>query len=148
MHLVLETADEQTELLIPSGSVVAQVIQKKKRLTSPKLLETVLTLDPLTSEIGIGSTVVFTGRLLAATSGKPLSDAVIKILESDLAGDDLLALGVTESDGRFSIEWPAKRTDWKDDTAEIYAKFEGDRDYREAQSEQFPITVKGRDDRK
>ena len=53
----------------------------------------------------------------------------------------LLASGTTGSDGTFSIEWTAKATDWWDNTAEVYAKFEEDDIYESSKSSQYTITV-------
>jgi len=123
MHLVLEAADESREILIPSGTVVTQIIQKMKPPAQIKPIKTSLFLDAPLSSVPAGSPVIFTGKLVEVDAGKPVTGATIKIFDSDIGGDDLLASGITESDGRFSIKWTAKKTDQYDNTAEIYAKF-------------------------
>jgi len=141
MHLILESEDGTKEILIPSGNVVAQIIQKKLPPKTPKPAKTVLTLDTPPISVATGSTVVFTGNLKESETGKPVVGATIKIMERDIGREELLASGVTDSGGNFRIEWKAKKTDWRDNTAEVYAKFEGNDDYREAKSEQYTVTI-------
>ena len=139
MHLVLEAEDR--EILIPSGNVVTQIIQKKKPKKQAKPIETVVTLATPPRTVTAGSPVVFTGKLLEATNGDPVTGATVKIMERDIGRDELLASGITESDGSFGIECTAKRTDRWDNTAEIYARFEGNKDYDESQSKQHTIRI-------
>ncbi|MCW4027109.1 MAG: mechanosensitive ion channel [Candidatus Bathyarchaeota archaeon] len=139
MHLVLE--DEEREILIPSGNVVTQIIQKKKPKKQAKPVETVVTLDAPARSVVAGSPIVFTGRLVEATSGDPVTGAAVKIMERDIGRDELLASGTTGSDGSFSVEWTAKKTDRWDNDAEIYAKYEGDKDYNQSESRQHAVTI-------
>lgn len=142
MHLVLETTDGTREILIPSGTVVTQIIQKMLPPAQTKPIKTVLTLDTPTRVVKAGSPITFTGKLVESNTGKPVSGAKIKIMDSDIGRDDLLASGTTESEGRFSITWTAKKTDPRDNTAEVYAKFEGNDNYQPAKSEQFTVEIK------
>ena len=142
MRLVLESEDGTKEILIPSGTVVEQIIQKKRSPVTSKPIKTILTLDPPSSSVTIGSTVIFTGKLMEATTAKPVANKTIKILERDVGGDDLLASGNTESNGSFSIKWTAKKEDRWDNTAEIYAKFEGDNVNRHSASKQYTVMLK------
>lgn len=141
MHLVLLSEDGTKEILIPSGTVVTQIIQKKKPPMMRKPIKTVLTLDTPPISVKVGSTVTFTGKLVDAT-GKPVTGTDVKLLDSNIGGDTLLASGVTESDGGFSLKWMARKTDRWDNTAEIYAKFEENDEYRESKSEQYKIMLK------
>ncbi len=143
MHLVLETEDGTKEILIPSGTVVTQVIHKMKPPKSVKPIKTTLTLDALPKSILKGSTVTFTGKLVESQTENPVGGKDIKILERDVGGDDLLAKAVTASDGAFVATWVAKKTDRYDNTAEIYAKFEGDDGYQQAASKQYIVTIEG-----
>ena len=102
---------------------------------------TSLTLDELWSHLSAGSIYTLTGKLIRADTGEGVSGGTIEIYDSDIEWDDLLASGTTGSDGTFSIEWTAKATDWWDNTAEIYAKFEGDDVYESSKSSQYTITV-------
>jgi len=142
MHLVLEATDGTREILIPSGTVVTQIIQKMKPPAQLKPIKTLLTLDTAPRSVQMGSSVTFAGRLAEAGTGKPVSGVNIKILDSDIGGDDLLASGTTESEGRFSVTWIARKTDPHDNTAEIYAKFEGNDDYQQSKSKQFTVEIK------
>ncbi len=139
MHLVLEVEDR--EILIPSGNVVTQIIQKKKPKKPVKPVETVVTLATPPRNVLAGSPVVFTGKLVEATGGDPVAGATVNIMERDVGRDELLASGITESDGSFSIEWTARKMDRWDSGAEIYAKFEGNRDYDQSESKQCAISI-------
>ena len=75
-------------------------------------------------------------------TGEPVSDVNIRIYESDVGMDDLIASGKSGNDGKFNIEWKAKKVDWRDRAAEVYAKFEGNVDYRESRSNQYEIKLK------
>jgi len=142
MHLVLEATDGTREILIPSGTVVTQIIQKMRPPAQLKPIKTSLTLDTSSRSVPIGSPVTFSGRLVEAGTEKPVSGAKIKILDSDIGGDDLLASGTTESEGRFSVTWITRKTDSHDNTVEVYAKFEGNDDYEQSKSKQSIVEVK------
>ncbi|MHA1542378.1 MAG: hypothetical protein ACTSQH_05335 [Candidatus Hodarchaeales archaeon] len=55
--------------------------------------------------------------------------------------DDLIALGMTENDGTFSIDWVARQMDNLDDSVEIYAKFAGTKNYKSSKSDVYKIRV-------
>jgi len=141
MHLVLEATDGTKEILIPSGTVVTQIIQRMKPVTTPKPVKTSLVLDTPPKSVPVGSSVAFAGRLVEVDTGKPVTSVAIEILDSDIGGDDLLASGVTGSEGSFNIEWVAKRTDPQDNTSEIYAKFDGNDNYQRSKSKQFTVEI-------
>lgn len=141
MHLVLESMDGATEILIPTGTVVTQIIQKKKPPKQLKPIKTVLELEKPSEKVNVGATITFTGRLLELESGKPVPNALIKLMESDIGGDDLLGSGITDSEGRFSIAWIARKMDPHDKTAEIYAKFEGNEDYQPSRGKVFVLKI-------
>lgn len=142
MHLVLENEDGTEETLIPSGTVVTQIIQRKKTPGLSEATKTFLFLDPPPSSVAEDSRVMFTGKLEEAVAGNPLTDETIKIFESDIGGDDLLASGTTENDGSFKIGWVAKKSDRWDNTAEIYARFDGDDAHRPSTSNQYTLLLK------
>ncbi|MEM2930215.1 MAG: mechanosensitive ion channel [Thermoproteota archaeon] len=141
MHLVLESTDGTRDILIPSGTVVTQIIHKMKPPAQVKPIKTVLKLEAPPARVKAGSPLVFTGRLIEAETGKPIANANIRIMERDIDRDDLLASGVTGEDGGFSIEWKARKTDLLGDTAEVYAKFGGNEQYQRSESELFVIKI-------
>jgi len=104
--------------------------------------KTILVLDPPPSSVAGGSTVIFTGKLMESATRNPVADKTIKIFESDVGRDDLLASGITESDGNFTIKWTAKKADRLCNTAEIYGKFEGDDVNKHSASSQYVIVLK------
>jgi small-conductance mechanosensitive channel len=138
MHLVLESDDTSEYILIPSGSVVNQVIHKKK---NERPVQTLLTLDPLPITVVEGSMVEFSGRLVEAETGKPVSTVDIEICESDFGGDNAIVLGNSGDDGEFMFEWKSEKVDWMDRTVEVYAKFQGNMDYMESKSQQYEIKL-------
>ena len=141
MHLVLEAEDGTREILIPSGNVVTQIIQKKRPPVVVKPVKTVLTLDASPVRATVGSSVLFVGKLIEEPTGNPVTGATVKIFDRDIGGDDLLALGTTQKDGIFKVEWTAKKTDLSDNTAEVYAKFEGNENHRKSESKQQVVTI-------
>lgn len=142
MHLVLESEDGTQEILIPSGTVVTQIIHKTKDQPTSKPAQTILSLDRPPSSVAEGSTVRLTGKLVKAATGTPIAEENVRIFESDVSGDDFLATGITEKDGSFTIEWTAAKADRLDNTAEIYARFEGDDLNSHSTSDQYTIQVK------
>ena len=140
MHVILETEDGEKDILIPSGSIVTQIIQKKLPKAILKPAKTTLILDAPPTEAKAGSTVTFTGKLFQE-GGTPLSGKTIQIMDVDIGRDDVLTSGVTQEDGSFAIAWKAKKTDAFDNTAEIHAKFEGDGDHRSSVSKQYVMTI-------
>jgi len=142
MHLVLEATDGTREILIPSGTVVTQIIQKMIPPAQLKPIKTLLILDTPPRSVQKGTPVIFTGRLVEADTKKPIVGAKIKILDSDVGRDDLLASGTTESEGVFNIKWIAQKTDPLDNTAEICAMFEGSEEYQSSKSKQFVVEIK------
>jgi hypothetical protein len=143
MHLVLETEDGTKEILIPSGTVVTQIIQKKIPAMRLAPVNTALVLEAPPRVALAGSTIKFTGRLVEVETGKPVTNAAVQILDSDVDRDDLLASGVTGSDGIFRVEWSARKTDRWDNTAEIYAKFAGSDSHRPSKSRQYVVEIEG-----
>jgi len=141
VHLVLETLDGSYEVLIPCGTVISQVLLKKKPPMPMKPLKTVLQLEEPPKRVKAGTVITLKGRLVEAETGKPVSNAQIKIFDEDVGRDDLLATGTTDGNGVFSINWEAKTTDLLDNTVELYAKFDGDEEYRQSKSKIYVIEV-------
>lgn len=141
MHLVLESLDGTTEILIPSGTVVTQIIQKKKPPQQIKPIKSLLEMENPPKKLKSGSYVTFAGRLLEYESRKPIPNAIVRIMESDVGKDDLIGSAVTDSEGRFTFTWRAKKMDAHDNTVEVYAKFEGNEDYQQSRSQQYIIEI-------
>jgi hypothetical protein len=142
MHLVLESEDGINDILIPSGSIVTQIIQKRKTTDKQRHLQTDLILDPLPSIVMDGSKIEFTGKIVERDTGDPVSDVNIRIYENDVVVDDLIAFGKTGDNGRFNIEWKARKVELIGRTVELYAKFEGNADYRKSRSNQYKMKLK------
>jgi hypothetical protein len=140
MHVILETEDGEKDILIPSGSIVTQIIQKKLPKAILKPAKTTIILDAPPATAKAGSTVTFTGKLFQE-GGTPLAGKTIQIMDVDIGRDDLLTSGVTREDGSFAIEWKARKTDAFDNTSEIQAKFKGDEDHRTSVSKQYVVTI-------
>ena len=100
---------------------------------------TMITLDPLPTEVYFGDSLTFTGRL--TSDGMPISNAFIKIMEDDpLQSDQILSTGVTTGDGRFSIPWQVSK-DTFETNFDIYATFDGDSHYVYARSSNQIVSV-------
>ncbi len=95
-------------------------------LPSTGPVDTKLELNAAPSNITKGNSVSFQGMLSAADSGKAIAGAEIRIYESkSIFGDDWLAVGRTNQDGKFNINWKARSITWRKNAANIYAKFLG-----------------------
>jgi small conductance mechanosensitive channel len=143
MHVVLETEDSENDILIPSGTIVTQIIKKRLPHALMKPINTIVTLDSSASEVKKGKDVLFTGKLVEMETSKPIANRTVWILDEDIGRDDTLASGLTGEDGSFAISWTAKKTDVLDNTVEIYARFDGDEKYRSTKSRVFVVTVEG-----
>ena len=142
LHLVLESEDEKGEILIPSGTVVAEIIRRKKPLAKHKPLETIIVLEQPPETAVKGVIIKFTGRLVETETHDPIPNKPVKIFDIDIERDDLLGSGITRRDGTYIIQWTAKKTDRMDNTAEIHAKFEGDDAYKPSESNKYTITLR------
>lgn len=105
--------------------------------------DTVLKMVCPPSSVELNSTVTFEGTLVTGDTGIGVGDAKIVIYERDRSfmGNDVLVLGMTDKDGRFSIEWTAKQQDWWDDSVEVFAQFEGNTKYNPSQTGTYKIRV-------
>ena len=100
---------------------------------------TTLTLDPIPGWTYTGETITFTGTLTSGDS--PLPGRTVVICEDDpFIPDECLASGTTNHAGRFSIEWTAKAGIVETDF-DIYAEFDGDRQYFGDQSPRQIMSV-------
>lgn len=142
MHLVMETEDGTKDVLIPSGVIIAQMIQKKRPAMKIQPIATTLALNPPPKNATVGSTIMFTGKLVETEAKDPVKGATVRIFEQDIGKDDSIASGVTGDDGSFSIQWTAKKVDPWDYTAEIYAKFEGNDNLKSSKSDIYIILIK------
>lgn len=141
MHLVLDALDGSAEILIPCGNVISQVLLKRKPPMPIKPLKTLLVLEDPPKNVKAGTVITLKGKLFEAESGKPIPNMPIKILDEDIGRDDILATGSTDEKGIFNIKWEAKTTDLLDNIVELYAKFEGNDDYRQSKSNLYLVEV-------
>ena len=104
--------------------------------TSNGPVETNIEFYAAPANITKGNKVAFQGKLSAASSGKGIGGAKIRIYEHDksILGDDYLAFGKTNKDGTFDITWRARPLTWRKKTGNIYAKFRGNDSAKSSQS--------------
>jgi len=141
MHVVLETEDSENDILIPSGTIVTQIIKKRLPHSSMKPIKTMIILDIPASNVSKGKDVVLTGKLIEEETSKPIGNRIVRILDEDIGRDDTLASGLTGEEGSFAISWTAKKTDTFDNSVEIYARFDGDEKLRCTKSRMFVVNV-------
>ena len=114
-----------------TGQQTMSVYERQILTPSPTVYPSTITLDRIPSLARPGDTVVFTGKL---TVGQyPFPDMKIKILEDDPGPDEVLGIGTTDSNGRFSIPWTVREGIVEIDF-EIYASFDGITDYKRSRS--------------
>jgi hypothetical protein len=141
MHLILEAEDGAKEILIPSSTVVTQIIHKKTPSVKTTHVHTVLTLQPPPRTVTAGAPVTITGNLREAESETPVPNATINLYDRDWRLDDRLASGKTDPDGRFSMTWIARQTDRWDDYTELYVLFDGTDVHRRSASKPYTIEL-------
>ena len=142
MHIHLDTLEGAKDILVPNSMVLSQVILKNMPGERMGPIPTMITLDQPLERVKIGTEIVFTGHLMESVSRKPLAGADVQLYDKDIISNDLLAEGQTDAEGNYSIQWVSRKVDPFDETAEIFAKFEGDDDHKSSHSHQFLLTVK------
>jgi len=116
-----------------SGTLVSNSITLTVK--TPDLPGTIITLDPFTSSI-TGGKVSFSGQLISE-NGLAISGKMVFVqAESGGSGQSLSA--ITDSNGRFTAElnFGTENKVWT-----IYAKFEGDSEYKKSSSNIRQLTV-------
>jgi hypothetical protein len=111
-----------------------------KTLIVTDTIETILALDTPPSLVNEGDTVTFTGRLTRSDTGEGIAGQTIYIYDRDYSnfdgiGDDVMGIGVTNSNGYYNIVWIAKDIDIQDDIMEAYAYFPGSDEFTPSVSE-------------
>ena len=139
MHVILETDDSSEDILIPSGTIVSQIIHRRKTKTK-RINKTMIEVENLPLKVRANSTIIFKGKLIQK-NGQPLSNKKIKLFEIDLTNEELLASAATNETGVFEIKWKVKKTDPIDNTAELHFVFEGDENNRACVSETHSIII-------
>lgn len=89
------------------------------------------------------SVVTFEGSLINSETGEGIENAKINILEHDRSflDDKVLASGLTDKDGAFSINWKSYQADFWDDSVEIYSQFIGKGKCKPSRSANYRIRV-------
>mgnify|MGYP000249861038 CR=1 FL=1 len=103
--------------------------------------QTRLILDHIkTSSAYVDDTIKFTGQL--TSNGKPVSGKTIYIKEDDpIIRDKTLFSGTTNSNGKFSINWTIKNASVFEKDFDIYATFEGDKNYKKSRSANQIVSI-------
>ena len=141
LHLVLETKDGTKDILIPNNLVLSQIIHKEipGKTMGPIPSKTILNLPG--ELMNIGTTVLFKGHLIEEKSQKPIINATVKLVDKDIIRDEVLKVGLTNTEGIFEIDWKVQKVDRFDEFAEIYVKFDGNENYRSSRSEKYNIRI-------
>ena len=107
--------------------------------SEPTYYSTSITLNRIPSSVYAGDSVTFTGKLTA--NGKPLGNALVKILEDDpFSPDQRLGYGRTNSNGEFSITWNVSAGLIEVDF-DVYAVFDGDNLYNRDRTSNQIISI-------
>ena len=107
--------------------VVIAVLVIAPLLSQEAFADTSLTLYKIPSSVYEDQIVTFTGVLYA--DGSPLANKIVYIKEDDPGPDDVLASGLTDQYGKFSIKWRADAATFETEF-DIYAIFEGSYSYK------------------
>ncbi len=103
-------------------------------------VQTTLTLGDVPEEVYAGDTITFNGRLVRTDTGEGLAKAPITLKnENVFSGGNMIATGITDDNGRFSIKWIADSKE--KDTFKVFANYMGSAEYSDSQSEKYTIEV-------
>ncbi len=102
-----------------------------------------LELAKLPEQVNAGEVIFFKGKLIG-DNGTGIPNAKISIREHDRSylTDEILRVEYTKEDGSYEIGWKAKSVDWWDDTAEIYAQYDQDKEIKHIRTEIQKIVIK------
>jgi len=102
-----------------------------------------LELAVLPEQVNAGEVIFFKGKLIG-DNGAGIPNAKISIREHDRSylTDEILRVEYTKEDGSFEIGWKARSVDWWDDTAEIYAQYDQDKDIKHIRTVIQKIVIK------
>ena len=135
------------EIPIPfeSSRQISIVDEVKKKISEIKEQNkkqgTRISLSVSESAVYQGDIISINGRL-TTVDGRALTDAVVHIKDEDAgSGDDNIQRLRTDSGGNFGFNWNARIMDPFDGTVEVYAVFEGNRDFESARSAQHNVYV-------
>lgn len=139
---------EIEDLTAAKTAVSAEPVKEKMTDVAEKsmvgVIDTNILLDKLPESANKGDKLSLKGKLVRSDTGQGIGEAVVKIYEHDrsFAFDEFLAEGETKDDGSFNIDWKVRKTDWWDNTAEIFAEFNGNERAKPSRSEIQSLVVK------
>jgi uncharacterized protein YegP (UPF0339 family) len=125
IEAVQKSCDAEIEDLTTTQTEKVMSVEAKMEEATGEITTKLMFDPPKTASVG--TTITLTGKLVKADSGEGVADGEIEIYDADRSflKDDLMASGMTNADGSFSIDWHVKPMDWYDDTVEVYALFLG-----------------------
>jgi len=102
--------------------------------------EAVLVLDPIPSQVFVGDTITFSGKL-STTDGHIIKQATV-VIKDDVTFDIDTVLGtvITDENGKFSGEWEAELREYGG-AYDFYAYYEGASDVSYVRSQNHSVTV-------
>jgi hypothetical protein len=105
-------------------------------------IKTTLIIDSLPAVIKDGEKVTFSGTLKTEKHGYKIQGATIFVKHLSPSGSGItLASGVTDSQGRFTMEWSVSKLDNNDNNFNVFATFDGYQMYAKAQSPLYLINI-------
>jgi uncharacterized protein YegP (UPF0339 family) len=104
--------------------------------------KTTLELYNLPARVAKGDVVSFKGKLSRGASGIPKAKITIREHDRSFLMDEVLEHGYTKEDGSFDIGWKTRSVDMWDDTAEVYAQYDGEKEAKHLKSNIQKITIK------
>ncbi len=133
-----------TQTTVPIETAATSVSSTDETTSCTGTVATVLELEKLPGLVYVEELLFFKGKLGICATGKGIANAKISIREHDRSflTDEILVVGYTKEDGSFELGWKARSVDWWDDTAEIYAQYDGDKEAKHVRSNIQKIVIK------
>ena len=131
-----------TEPVMAEAAVTAAATAKTTTPTSSEIAKTKIELYKLPEQVPAGSVIHFKGKLSKGDAGIP--DAYIRIYEHDRSFllDGIWAHGYTMEDGTFDLGCIAKAPHFWDDSAKVFAQYDGAEEVKHLRSDIQKIIIK------
>lgn len=140
----VDTSDDLTEeitlecgtlsKMVPDDSMPRDIVNMHQEIQRTLILEGV------PERVYAGDIITFKGQLVRADTAEGIAKALVMIKnENTLITPTIIAAGVTDDNGRFSMEWKAEAKE--KETYEVYAHYIGSSEYPESRSEKYIIEV-------
>lgn len=140
----VDTSDQLTEEITLECGTLNKMVpddsMPRNSINTHQEIQRTLILEGVPERVYAGDTITFEGRLVRADTVEGIAKAlVIMKNENALISPNIIAAGITDDNGRFSIQWIVEAKE--KETYGVYAHYMGSAEYPESRSEKYTIEV-------